>query len=634
MKMQSILFGLLFLIVAQYSVAQNILVLKENDGYEVTHTYFSALRDSSHSLNVMKAYSGKFQVPENYYTLPVNDRSAFWFKVELIDSSSAERDWYFTCYKYTIDSIEFYVFYNDSLIKSDYYSVHTTKMSDREMEYKNFSFDLSVPKNKKVTILFKTDNRHASYFGYAVKEHQYYISYAVQESFYFGLFYGGICLIIIYHLSFLWSLRDRAYLFYVLYILFQGLYMTFRDGVVQPAIFPEVPQLVRPSFAIVTIFLSVSLLLYARFFLKLNNYKVFDLIIKIYIPVRVLGYLIEPSHNVYHLMLDYTAVLIAFVFSMFSLFQKHQTSYLLCIGFTFLIAAHTINSLWQNNIIECTPPVFYSMYVGLMIESVLLALANAFRLNMLKKDSIKKLELENLRIKDELQISQQQSIILDQKEQIENFLYRASHDIKGPLKTIDGLSRLGLMDDKDSTQYFSRIQIMTTRLQKIVDNFLEVVKNNNSSLRNEKVNLHALIRQCLEEQFSEYPGRELIEISIEVPLRLEILSEYYSIYSVIQNLIENAIKYQDPSKNDKYIRISATRKIDHIELTVEDNGQGINESSREKIFSMFYRANTGNAEGVGMGLYIVKQALDRINAKISIESEEGKYSRFIIRLKE
>jgi hypothetical protein len=129
--------------------------------------------------------------------------------------------------------------------------------------------------------------------------------------------------------------------------------MTFRDGVVQPSIFPEIPHLVRPSFAIITIFLSVSLLLYARFFLKLNNYKAFDLIIKIYVPVRVLSYLIEPSHNSYHLMLDYSAVLIVFIFSMFSLFQKHNTSYLLCVGFTFLIAAHTINSLWQNNIIEC-----------------------------------------------------------------------------------------------------------------------------------------------------------------------------------------------------------------------------------------------------------------------------------------
>lgn len=613
--------------------AQEILIVKNGvDNYELTNKYFSVYKDETNLLDELGVNRQKFIPSTSYYGLVNDNKSTFWSKIEMIDSSGPDKDWFFVFYNYSIDSLKFYVIMDDSVITEKQYSVHQTKLSDKELEHKNFAVDLSVPKNRKITLLLKSRNGISSHYGYAIKEHRYFFSYSVGEYFYYGLFYGALLLIIVYHLSFLISLKNLSYLFYVLYILFQGLYMTFRDAMVVAVIMPEVPQLVRPSFAIINILSSVFLLLYARFFLTLNNYKAFDWAIKIYIPFRVLAWIIEPVHNNYHIVLDYIPVLIVFAFSVISLTQKHKTSHLLCIGFFILMLSHTINALWHNNIIDCTPDVFYSMYYGVLTESVLLAFANAYRLNLLKQDALQKLKLENQIIKDELKIQQQSSIIQEQKDQIDNFLYRASHDIKGPLKSIDGLARLGLIDEKSNTEYFSRIQTMTVRLQKIVDNFLGLVKNNNSKLKVESINMHSFFTQCIEEQFFEYPGRNEIEIKLSVPENFEIVTEYYSLYSVIQNVIENAIKYKDPSKQHNYIIISAIEHVSSYTITIEDNGQGISAASKEKIFSMFYRANLNNTEGVGMGLYIVKQSLERIKGQISIDSKENEYSKFLIKL--
>ncbi|MCU0430021.1 MAG: sensor histidine kinase [Cytophagaceae bacterium] len=600
--------------------------------YELTNDYFTTFKDSSNQMHVSQVLKQPFQHSSSLYSLVNDSKSTFWSKIEFIDSSAQARDWFFVFYNYSIEQLDFYLLAHDSLLLHRHYSVNSTKLSDKELKHKNFSIDLEIPKNTKITILLKSRNSISSQYGYAIKEHKDYFSYSVTEYFYYGLFYGSLLLIIIYHISFLFSLKNIAYLFYVLYTLFQGIYMTFRDGMVVAYVFPEHPALVGPAYAVVYMCSSLFLMLYARFFLELNNNKFFDLIIKIYIPLRIAAWIIAPKHNNFHVLLDYIPVIVVFAFSLQATFQKIKTSYLLCAGFGALLISHTINALWQNNIIPCTTQIFYSMYYGILIESTLLAFANAYRLHTLRQEAIQKLKLENQVMKDELKINQQKNIIQEQKDQIENFLYRASHDIKGPLKSIDGLARLGLIDQQYGPEYFSRIQRMTIRLQKIVDNFLSLVKNNNSPITVEEVRLKEIVQQCLEDQFLEYPGRNEITIENLVDETVIVETEYFSLYSILQNILENAIKYRDPQKPNKYIRIQAKRYEFHLKLEVEDNGQGIHPSFKEKVFSMFYRANIENTEGVGMGLYIVKQSLERIQGKVRFESEEGKFTKFIIQL--
>jgi signal transduction histidine kinase len=100
---------------------------------------------------------------------------------------------------------------------------------------------------------------------------------------------------------------------------------------------------------------------------------------------------------------------------------------------------------------------------------------------------------------------------------------------------------------------------------------------------------------------------------------------------ILGNLISNAVKYHNINQPSPYIKVIFNKLGDRIEISVEDNGHGIPKDSLEKIFQMFYRANA-NTEGTGLGLYIVQEALAKINGKISVTSDYGKGATFTVLL--
>jgi signal transduction histidine kinase len=98
---------------------------------------------------------------------------------------------------------------------------------------------------------------------------------------------------------------------------------------------------------------------------------------------------------------------------------------------------------------------------------------------------------------------------------------------------------------------------------------------------------------------------------------------------LFNNLISNAIKYADVLKEDPYLQIEVNCRPDGASIRVTDNGEGIPEQSRAKIFDMFYRAS-GKGTGSGLGLYIVKEAIQKIGGTIVVNSEFGKGTEFVV----
>ena len=100
---------------------------------------------------------------------------------------------------------------------------------------------------------------------------------------------------------------------------------------------------------------------------------------------------------------------------------------------------------------------------------------------------------------------------------------------------------------------------------------------------------------------------------------------------IIRNLISNAIKYHDPSKKKKTIKVSGKITKKKVKLVFEDNGIGIRKEYLNDIFKMFYRA-TEEGEGSGIGLYIVQQSLENIGGKVEVQSQIHKGSKFKIEI--
>ncbi|MFN8889072.1 MAG: sensor histidine kinase, partial [Cyclobacteriaceae bacterium] len=111
----------------------------------------------------------------------------------------------------------------------------------------------------------------------------------------------------------------------------------------------------------------------------------------------------------------------------------------------------------------------------------------------------------------------------------------------------------------------------------------------------------------------------------------EFYSDPWRIGEIFRNLISNAIKYRDFNKNDSHIRIMIKIAPDRASILFEDNGIGISKADLTKIFDMFYRASE-QSDGSGLGLYIVKNAVDKLGGILKVTSEIGKGTSFELKL--
>jgi signal transduction histidine kinase len=124
---------------------------------------------------------------------------------------------------------------------------------------------------------------------------------------------------------------------------------------------------------------------------------------------------------------------------------------------------------------------------------------------------------------------------------------------------------------------------------------------------------------------------ELIQKNIKVSCSVELLDSFYSypamFKTIIENLVENAIHFC--GFEHPFIKVRAFQNTDHVNLEVEDNGQGIDPQYQDRIFDMYFRGSE-RSKGNGLGLYIVKKAVEKLNGQITFTSVYGKGSAFLI----
>jgi signal transduction histidine kinase len=215
----------------------------------------------------------------------------------------------------------------------------------------------------------------------------------------------------------------------------------------------------------------------------------------------------------------------------------------------------------------------------------------------------------------------QTKIIEEKNAELDAFFYRVSHDLKGPIASMLGLSFLAKVEVKDANAlaYFDKQHDQVERLNTIIRGLIDITKLNNTDLQMQPINFDKMIDGCIA-AFHALPNFSNVTFKKEVQSDIEFYSEWTLVNTILQNLIENAIKYS--SEHSPYVFIRVSNNNDGLVIKVEDNGQGIPAEHQSKIFEMFYRA-TQNANGTGLGLYILKRSVDRLNGSIEIKSEVG-----------
>jgi len=236
--------------------------------------------------------------------------------------------------------------------------------------------------------------------------------------------------------------------------------------------------------------------------------------------------------------------------------------------------------------------------------------------------------IEMLEREAKIQIEKNQ-IIENKNAELDSFFYRVSHDLKGPITSLQGLHNLITLEvkDKASLHYFEMYRGQVNRMYNIVMSLIDLTQMKHMGGGKVKIDFPSLVDECIG-SYGYLENFKSIQFIKEID-EVDFHSEWAIINTILQNLIENAIKYSKP--NDPFVKISVHQKNGFIQISVVDNGLGIDESHQVKIFDMFYRASE-RAKGSGLGLYILKRAVERLHGNIELKSKPREGSEFVVTL--
>jgi len=257
-------------------------------------------------------------------------------------------------------------------------------------------------------------------------------------------------------------------------------------------------------------------------------------------------------------------------------------------------------------------------------------------INSRTTDIIKSYEAANeiYRLEQDTRVQKEYLEVVQKKNtELDSFFYRVSHDLKGPITSLMGLNSLLKKEsfDEKSMTYLSMYQRQSARIQNIVMDLINITKISSDKIVPATINFAELIDDCIQ-SYSYFENFEKIQFKIEVQESIEFKSEWVIVNTILQNLIENSIKYIREDV-DPYVAIKVRRTNGSLTIEVEDNGLGIPQEYQDKIYDMFYRAND-KKDGSGLGLYILKRAVERLQGEVSLKSETGIGSLFTVRLKD
>lgn len=219
--------------------------------------------------------------------------------------------------------------------------------------------------------------------------------------------------------------------------------------------------------------------------------------------------------------------------------------------------------------------------------------------------------------------------------ELEEFSYRTSHDLRSPL-----VSSLALMkiardallshDIETSTDCVSLAESSLLKLEKLVVDIVNLTLKESQRERSQSVKVHNIVNLALT-NLNSLEGYGTIDIQIDIDKNLGLKTSPGRLTNIIENLLSNAIKYRDPAKLLQKIFVSARIKGRSIIIDIKDNGLGIPMGLEHKLFIMFKRLHTNVSHGSGIGLYLTKKSTQKLGGEVDFIREPD-FTHFSLRL--
>ncbi|MBA4053472.1 MAG: hypothetical protein C0490_02050 [Marivirga sp.] len=646
---------LLTFIFSSTTEGQTVFPLSDTSVIYRLDPYVGVLIDATEILSVDDVANAGFESSKGNLTFGYL-KSVIWLKVKT--KASPSQQWYLEIPAPFLEYVDFYQAQEDGKwhhSTAGYFKAH----SAREISHTSHVIALTFLQDSSSTVLIRIAGSSPKTFPLLVKEREKFIETVRIADLAYGVFFGILIVMFFYNLFIYLTLNQENYLLYICTIVCTFLIFSSATGYAGKYLWPETPLMNfyagRLTLGILTIFLSI----FTIRFLEVKQYsKILYYTLLSLIPLGILsmilvatGLLSSAGNNLITI-----STLVYMTTGIVCRIKGNKAATYFIAAWTIYLIGGLLLTLRNSGFFDFNFWTTHFVEIGAAAETIIIAFALGDRYRLLRKekeeaqllafkiqqDATDRLEMKvkqrteqlsktNEELQTTLETNKLQTQIIENKNaELDAFFYRISHDLKGPISSLLGLSTLAKMDVKDAQalSYMDLQHQQVERLNNIITGLINLTKLSHSELQKSKIDFEQMVEGCIV-SFNGLKNFSQIDFKKNIQPGIEFYSEWTLVNTILQNLIENAIKYSRGSSPFVYIRIVDDSGF--IAIEVSDNGQGIPEEHQTKIFEMFYRA-TQNASGSGLGLYILKRSVDRLKGSVELKSKSGEGSTFTVKL--
>lgn len=287
--------------------------------------------------------------------------------------------------------------------------------------------------------------------------------------------------------------------------------------------------------------------------------------------------------------------------------------FILCIIGLFFIDIYKPEWIIPYNSLEAKRSDIFS---GMVFTGILIAICFRYLKHEFEKNVI---ELNK-------QVEEQKRL----NEELDNFVYRTSHDLRAPVSSSLGLIELMEMNEQspENLQYLELQRRSLIKMDDFIRDILHYSRNSRMEIIQDDIDFKMIFEDAVEQIKFAHHAQDM-NYFFENEGNISIKSDKMRWQIIFNNIINNAYKYRNTQHANCFLKVTIKQEKQLLLAYFEDNGVGINEASLPKIFDMFYRASTKSI-GSGVGLYIVKQSVSKLGGEISCTSTLDKGTTFMI----
>lgn len=248
--------------------------------------------------------------------------------------------------------------------------------------------------------------------------------------------------------------------------------------------------------------------------------------------------------------------------------------------------------------------------------------SNLSRLPVAVQSAMKNRGIEKLKREAEIALRKQNEELLRVNKELDNFVYSVSHNLRGPLLSVTGLLNVAkkINNNAEVNELHGMMRSSIAKLDDTLKDIIEYSRNSRNDIMSDVVDWTHLVEHAFSDVAYLHPSGPIVRTQLQQTDTL-FFSDTKRIKVMLNNLLANAVRYRDKTKELK-IYIQIITSDENAVIILKDNGIGIQKDILPNIYTMFYRG-TEESQGSGLGLYIVKEIMNKLQGEIVITSEAG-----------